>query len=61
MSPSQFGLVFGIFTLAYGLFEMPGGWMGDRFGLRRVADAHRRLVVGLYRLDRLGDAASRNC
>ncbi len=34
MSPSQLGMVFGIFTLAYGLFEIPGGWMGDRFGTR---------------------------
>lgn len=42
MSPSQLGLVFGIFTLAYGLFEIPGGWMGDRFGPRRVLT---RIVV----------------
>jgi MFS transporter, ACS family, glucarate transporter len=42
MSPSQLGLVFGIFTLAYGLFEVPGGWMGDRFGPRRVLT---RIVV----------------
>ncbi len=34
MTPSQLGMVFGIFTLAYGLFEIPGGWMGDRFGTR---------------------------
>lgn len=36
MTPSQLGLVFGIFTLAYGIFEIPSGWMGDRFGPRRV-------------------------
>jgi ACS family glucarate transporter-like MFS transporter len=36
MTPSQLGLVFGIFTLAYGVFEIPSGWMGDRFGPRRV-------------------------
>jgi MFS transporter, ACS family, glucarate transporter len=42
MTPSQLGLVFGIFTLAYGLLEVPGGWMGDRFGPRRVLT---RIVV----------------
>jgi MFS family permease len=42
MTPSQLGLVFGIFTLSYGLFEIPGGWMGDRFGPRRVLT---RIVV----------------
>jgi MFS family permease len=30
------GLVLGAFWLAYGLFEMPGGWMGDRFGARKT-------------------------
>jgi MFS transporter, ACS family, glucarate transporter len=28
------GLVFGAFWLAYALFEIPGGWMGDRYGAR---------------------------
>ncbi|MFA7003607.1 MAG: MFS transporter [Verrucomicrobiia bacterium] len=27
-------LIFAAFSLAYGLFEIPGGWMGDRFGPR---------------------------
>ncbi len=36
MSPSQLGWVFGIFTIAYGAFEIPGGWMGDRFGPRKI-------------------------
>ena len=30
----QMGLVFGAFWLAYALFEIPGGWMGDRIGTR---------------------------
>jgi len=30
----QMGLVFGAFWLAYALFEIPGGWMGDRMGAR---------------------------
>ncbi len=30
------GVVFSAFTLAYALFQIPGGWMADRFGPRRV-------------------------
>ena len=36
MSDAAMCLVFGAFWLAYGLFEIPGGWMGDRFGSRRT-------------------------
>lgn len=32
----QKGLLFSVFSLAYGLFEIPTGWMGDRFGVRKV-------------------------
>ncbi|MFO0880819.1 MAG: MFS transporter [Gemmataceae bacterium] len=32
----QMGLVFGAFSLGYLLFEVPGGWMGDRWGSRRI-------------------------
>jgi sugar phosphate permease len=31
---AQMGIVFGTFWLAYALFEIPGGWMGDRVGTR---------------------------
>lgn len=34
ISDEQMGLVFGSFWLAYGIFEIPGGWMGDRWGAR---------------------------
>ncbi|MEX0612595.1 MAG: MFS transporter, partial [Pirellulales bacterium] len=34
LSVQQMGLVFGAFWLAYALLEIPGGWMGDRFGAR---------------------------
>jgi MFS family permease len=34
ISDQQMGLVLGAFWLAYALFEIPGGWMGDRFGAR---------------------------
>ena len=30
------GYIFGAFTLAYALFEIPGGWLGDKLGPRRV-------------------------
>jgi MFS transporter, ACS family, glucarate transporter len=36
LSQLQMGFVFSAFTLAYGLFEIPTGWWGDRVGTRRV-------------------------
>ena len=36
LSDEQMGWVFGAFTLAYALFEIPAGYLGDRFGPRRV-------------------------
>jgi len=32
----QWGWVVGVFAIAYWLFEIPGGWMADRFGPRVV-------------------------
>ena len=32
----QMGFVFSAFTFAYALFEMPGGWLADRFGARAM-------------------------
>ncbi len=34
LTDEQMGIVFGVFFLAYALFEIPGGWMGDRWGTR---------------------------
>ena len=34
LSDYQLGWVLGAFFLAYALFEIPGGWLGDRFGAR---------------------------
>ena len=34
LSDLQMGLVFSVFTFAYALFEIPGGWLADRFGPR---------------------------
>jgi ACS family glucarate transporter-like MFS transporter len=36
LSDTQMGWVLGAFWLAYGLFEIPIGWWGDRFGARRT-------------------------
>jgi MFS family permease len=36
LSKEQMGFVFGAFTLAYALFEIPTGYMGDRWGARKV-------------------------
>src|SRR5690349_13878656 len=41
-SPSQMGWIFSAFTLAYAVFEIPSGWLGDYFGTRR---ALARIVV----------------
>lgn len=34
LSPRQMGMVFSAFLLGYVLFEIPGGWLADRFGAR---------------------------
>ena len=36
LTDDQIGLVFGAFWLAYALFEIPGGWLGDRQGSRKT-------------------------
>jgi MFS transporter, ACS family, glucarate transporter len=42
LSAAQMGWAFSAFTLTYALFEIPGGWLGDRFGARKVL---MRIVV----------------
>jgi MFS transporter, ACS family, glucarate transporter len=34
LSDTQMGVVFSAFTFAYALFEVPSGWLADRFGAR---------------------------
>jgi MFS transporter, ACS family, glucarate transporter len=34
LSPDQKGWIFSAFTIAYAAFEIPSGWLGDRFGAR---------------------------
>src|SRR5947209_4846438 len=36
LSKADMGKVFGAFALAYALFEIPGGWLGDLMGPRKV-------------------------
>jgi ACS family glucarate transporter-like MFS transporter len=42
LSPSQWGWVLGLFSLAYGLFEIPAGTLGDTVGPRKILT---RIVV----------------
>jgi MFS family permease len=42
ITPDRWGWVIGAFVLAYGIFEMPTGAMGDRYGQRNVIT---RIVV----------------
>lgn len=36
LTDQQFGYVFSAFVAGYALFQIPGGWLGDRWGARRV-------------------------
>src|SRR5262245_51294901 len=36
LSAVEMGWAFAAFTWAYALFEIPGGWLGDRLGARKV-------------------------
>ncbi len=36
LSSRQMGFILGIFWASYALFEIPGGWLADRFGARRA-------------------------
>lgn len=42
LSKVEMGWAFSVFAWAYALFEIPGGWLADRFGPRRVLT---RIVV----------------
>lgn len=41
-SPSQMGYVYSAFALAYAVFEIPSGWLGDYYGTRK---ALARIVI----------------
>jgi MFS transporter, ACS family, glucarate transporter len=42
ISNTQLAIIFNAFALAYGVFEIPAGWWGDRYGSRRILT---RIVV----------------
>src|SRR5436190_24215380 len=37
------GAIFSAFVWAYAMFQVPGGWLGDRFGPRRILT-----IIGSY-------------
>ncbi|WP_375419584.1 MFS transporter [uncultured Sphingomonas sp.] len=39
LSNRTWGWVLGIFQIGYAMFQIPGGWLGDRYGPRRVLTA----------------------
>jgi len=48
IGPQQWGWVVGVFAIAYGVFEIPGGWMADRFGPRIILTRIVSVVVRVY-------------
>jgi len=54
LDKAELGLVFGAFGLAYALFEIPSGLMGDRFGVRLTLT---RIVVAWSAFTALTGAA----
>ena len=48
-SDLQMGAIFGAFGLAYSLFEIPTGWLGDKIGARKVLMRVVPLVVLFHR------------
>lgn len=39
ITPTQQGFVLGIFYLSYSCMQVPGGWLADRFGAKRIVVA----------------------
>lgn len=55
ITDARMGLVMSIFWLGYALFEIPGGWMGDRFGARSTLS---RIVLAWSLFTALSGAAA---
>src|SRR6266849_2893000 len=36
LSDMQMGWIFSAFVLGYAILQIPGGWLGDRFGPRKI-------------------------
>lgn len=46
LRPEQLGYITGIFFLAYSLFQIPAGWLNDRFGYKKVLSMSLCLLGG---------------
>jgi sugar phosphate permease len=49
-SKATMGIIFSSFIWAYAIFQVPGGWLGDRFGPRKVLTAimaYRTVIAAL--------------
>jgi len=55
LSPQDWGLVTGAFAVAYALFEIPSGYLADRFGARAMLT---RIVLWWSAFTTLGPPAS---
>src|SRR6202140_2130979 len=53
------GIIFSAFIWAYALFQVPGGWLGDRFGPRKVLSAIMvyRTIIAVLTTGALGFAS----
>ena len=58
-SEAELKWAFAAFAIAYALFEIPSGWLGDVLGPRGTLLADCRLVVDLHGLDCVGGMAHR--
>ena len=48
------GVIFSAFVWAYAIFQVPGGWLGDRFGARKVLT----IIVGYWSIMTAATAAA---
>jgi MFS family permease len=55
LSDRQMGIILGVFWFAYALFEIPGGWLADRYGARK---ALARIVLAWSLFTALSGAAT---
>src|SRR5215510_1646645 len=48
IGPQQWGWVVGVFAISYGAFEIPGGWMADRFGPRIILTESQQFPPAIH-------------
>lgn len=46
LQPEQLGYITGVFFLAYSIFQIPAGWLNDRFGFKKVLCSSLFLLGG---------------